>query len=137
MNSGATNQARLKSPAVLCIDDEPDAIQIRRLLLESEGYKVFDATTGEEGLRQFQNHKIDVVIVDYWMSGMNGLVVAREIKKLNPAMPIIVLSGYSELPGEAVGLADRWILKGRSAQDLLDALASLTQEKSPNQAKTR
>lgn len=116
--------------AVLCIDDEPDAIKIRKLLLESEGYQVFDATTGEEGLRLFQTQKVDAVVVDYWMSGMNGLVVAREIKKLQPAMPIIVLSGFSELPGEAVGIADRWILKGRSAQDLLNALAELTQGKS-------
>jgi len=126
-----------KSPSILCIDDEPDAIQIRRMLLESEGYRVFDAATGEEGLRQFQAHKIDAVVVDYWMSGMNGLVVAREIKKLKPEIPIIVLSGYCELPGEAVGIADRWILKGRSAQDLLDALAALTKEKSDKQTKTR
>lgn len=137
MTSSATNEPMEKSAAILCIDDEPDAIQIRRMLLESEGYKVFDAATGEEGLRQFQNHKIDAVVVDYWMSGMNGLVVAREIKKLEPTMPIIVLSGYSELPGEAVGIADRWILKGRSAQDLLDALAALTKEKSNKQPKTR
>jgi CheY-like chemotaxis protein len=116
--------------AILCIDDEPDAIKIRKLLLESEGYQVFDATTGEEGLRLFQAQKIDAVIVDYWMSGMNGLMVAREIKKLQPAMPIIVLSGFSELPGEAVGIADRWILKGRSTQDLLNALADLTQGQS-------
>jgi CheY-like chemotaxis protein len=134
---GATNEPMAKSPAILCIDDEPDAIQIRRMLLESEGYTVFDAATGEEGLRQFQTHEIDAVVVDYWMSGMNGLVVAREIKKLKPEIPIIVLSGYCELPGEAVGIADRWILKGRSAQDLLDALAALTKEKSKNQAKTR
>ncbi|MGH9716648.1 MAG: response regulator [Candidatus Acidiferrales bacterium] len=123
-----TNEPVVKLPTILCIDDEPDAIQIRRLLLESEGYHVLDAPTGEEGLRLFQSNKIDAVIVDYWMSGMNGLVVAREIKKLKPAVPIIVLSGFPELPGEAVGLADRWILKGRSAQDLLDAIAALTQE---------
>jgi CheY-like chemotaxis protein len=136
VSSRNTNQAGVKAPAVLCIDDEPDAIQIRRMLLESEGYKVFDAGTGEEGLRQFQNNQIDVVILDYWMSGMNGLVVAREIKKLQPSIPIIVLSGYCELPGEAVGIADRWILKGRSTQDLLDALAALTQGKSQDQANT-
>lgn len=116
----------MNSASVLCIDDEPDAIKIRKLLLESEGYQVFDATTGEEGLRLFRSHKIDVVIVDYWMSGMNGLAVAREIKKLNPAMPIIMLSGFPELPGEALGIADRWILKGRSAQDLLNAISTLT-----------
>lgn len=118
------------APAILCIDDEPDAIRVRKLLLESEGYRVFGAGTGEEGLRLFQMHKIDAVVLDYWMSGMNGLAVAREIKKLSPTMPIIMLSGFSELPGEAVGIAERWILKGRSAQDLLEALAALTQGKS-------
>lgn len=125
MSSGTTNPL-VNSAAILCIDDEPDAIKIRKLLLESEGYQVFDATTGEEGLRLFKTHKIDAVVVDYWMSGMNGLAVAREIKKLSPITPIIMLSGFSELPGEAVGIADRWILKGRSAQDLLNAISTLT-----------
>lgn len=111
---------------VLCIDDEPSAIETRRLLLESEGYQVIDASTGEDGIRLFQSNKIDVAIVDYWMSGMNGLSVAREIKRLDPAMPVIMLSGLPELPGEAVGIADRWILKGRSSQALLEAVASLT-----------
>lgn len=111
---------------ILCIDDEPDASQLRKLLLESEGYEVIDARTGEEGLRLFRSHKVDLVIVDYWMTGMNGLVVAGEIKKLNPVVPIIVLSGLAELPGEAIGIADRWIIKGRSTQDLLDAIASFT-----------
>jgi CheY-like chemotaxis protein len=126
LSSGTSNDRLVNSAAILCIDDEPDAIKIRKLLLESEGYQVFDATTGEEGLRLFRAHKIDAVVVDYWMSGMNGLAVAREIKKLNPATPIIMLSGFSELPGEAVGIADRWILKGRSAQDLLNAISTLT-----------
>lgn len=111
---------------ILCIDDEPTAIEARKLLLQSEGYEVLDASTGEEGLRVFQSRRFDAVIVDYWMSGMNGLAVAREIKKLNPSMPVIMLSGLPELPGEAVGLADRWILKGRSTQTLLDAIAALT-----------
>ncbi len=130
MASGTLNELMDNAPAILCIDDEPDAIRVRKLLLESEGYRVFGAGTGEEGLRLFQMHKIDAVVLDYWMSGMNGLAVAREIKKLSPTMPIIMLSGFSELPGEAVGIAERWILKGRSAQDLLEALAALTQGKS-------
>ena len=110
---------------VLCIDDEPSAIESRRLLLEAEGYQVINASTGEEGVRLFQSNKIDVVIVDYWMSGMNGLAVAREIKRLDPDMPVIMLSGLPELPGEAVGIADRWILKGRSSQALLETVAAL------------
>ena len=112
---------------ILSIDDEPEASEIRKLLLESEGYEVLLAQTGEDGLRLFQSQRIDLVVVDYWMRGMNGLAVAREIKRLNPAVPIIVLSGLAELPGEAVGIADRWIMKGRSTQALLDAIAEFTQ----------
>lgn len=111
---------------ILCIDDEPTAMEARRLLLESEGHQVVNASTGEEGLRVFQSRKVDVVILDYWMSGMNGIAVAREIKRRSPSTPVIMLSGFPELPGEAVGLADRWIMKGRSSQALLDALAALT-----------
>lgn len=111
---------------ILSIDDEPEASQIRKLLLESEGYEVLVAQTGEDGLRLFQSQRIDLVVVDYWMAGMNGLAVAGEIKRLNPAVPIIVLSGLAELPGEAVGIADRWIMKGRSTQALLNAIAQFT-----------
>jgi len=110
---------------ILCIDDELDIMNVRRLLLESEGHNVIDAATGKEGLQLFQSNNVDLVIVDYWMSGMNGLAVAREIKRLNAAVPVIILSGLAELPGEASGIADRWILKGRSTQDLLEAITAL------------
>lgn len=110
---------------ILCIDDEPDASMVRKLLLESEGYSVIEAGTGEQGLQLFKSRQFDLVIVDYWMRGMNGLAAAREIKKINPAVPIIVLSGLTELPGEALGIVDRWIMKGRSTQDLLAAISSL------------
>jgi CheY-like chemotaxis protein len=110
---------------ILCIDDELDTMKVRKLVLESEGHEVSEATTGKEGLDLFQSRKFDLVIVDYWMSGMNGLAVAREIKRINPVVPIIVLSGLAELPGEAAGIAERWILKGRSTQDLLNAVSEL------------
>ncbi len=110
---------------ILCIDDETDLLFTRKLLLESEGHAVIEAGTGEQGIRLFQSNKIDLVVVDYWMAGMNGLAVARAIKQLNPAVPIIVLSGLAELPGEGVGIADRWILKGRATHDLLDAVKAL------------
>ena len=67
---------------VLCIDDEDNQLLLRKLLLEEAGYRVFTATSGEEGIRVFQAEQVDVVIVDYWMSRMNGLVVARALKTL-------------------------------------------------------
>ncbi len=111
---------------ILCIDDETAALLARKLLLESEGYQVIEAHSGKEGLDLFRTNKIDLVILDYWMAGMNGTATAQEIKKLNSKVPIIMLSGYGELPGEIVGIADRWILKGRATRELLDAVKALT-----------
>jgi CheY-like chemotaxis protein len=111
---------------ILCVDDEPSAMDARRLLLESEGYNVIIAASGEEGLRLFREGKIDLVLLDYWMPKINGLDLAREIRQLNKSVPIIVLSGFSQLPGEAIGIANQWILKGRSTQELLAAITAFT-----------
>jgi CheY-like chemotaxis protein len=120
------SSSKTMATTILCIDDEVAALEIRKLLLESEGYEVIEARSGKEGIELFKAQKVDLVILDYWMAGMNGTVTAQEIKRINPKVPIIMLSGYGELPGEIVGVADRWILKGRTAQELLDAVKALT-----------
>jgi PAS domain S-box-containing protein len=115
---------------VLCIDDEMAGLLPRKLLLESAGYRVLEARSGEEGIQLFQTEKIDVVILDYWMSGMKGTDVASRLKRINPFVPIIVLSGMPDLPGEAVGLVDQWIVKGSTrAESLLDSINDLLERR--------
>ena len=114
---------------ILLIDDELQETGIvRRRLLEGEGYHVVEATTGKEALRQFRSHKVDLVLLDYWMAGMNGIAVAREIKNISPTVPVVMLSGFAELPGEGDGIVDKWILKGRSTEVLLTAIRELLQK---------
>ncbi|MGD0403870.1 MAG: response regulator [Candidatus Acidiferrales bacterium] len=110
---------------ILCIDDEADVLHARRLLLESEGYQVLEAASAAEGLGLLKSSKVDLVVLDYWMPGMNGVAAAREIKKMAPTLPVIMLSGLWELPGESVGIANRWILKGYSTKELLEAIKAL------------
>ena len=113
---------------VLCIDDEDDQLLLRKLLLEEAGYRVFTATSGEEGIRLSQTEHIDLVIVDYWMSRMNGVVVARALKELCSKIPVIMLSGYAELPDEALGAADAWLIKSHiEPQELLAVVKELLQ----------
>jgi PAS domain S-box-containing protein len=115
---------------ILCIDDEPDGLLPRRLLLESAGYRVIQANSGPEGIRLFQTETVDAVILDYWMSGMKGTAVASELKRINSGVPIIVLSGMSDLPGEASGLIDQWIVKGSTrAEQLLSSINSLLERR--------
>lgn len=120
-----------RTATVLCIDDEQTALQLRQNLLESAGYKVLGAKSGALGIKTFKNHPVDAVILDYWMADMNGLQVAREIRKLNSAIPIIILSAYGELLDESLGLADLWIRKGEEDPEyLLSRLDQLLKSKS-------
>ena len=116
----------LKRATILCVDDEQTALQLRRSLLESAGYDVLIAKSGAQAVKAFQSQHIDAAILDYWMADMNGLSVAREIRKINPNLPIIILSAYGELLDESLGLADIWIRKGEEdPQYLLNQLDEL------------
>src|SRR6266566_117054 len=115
-----------KTATVLCIDDEQTALQLRRTLLESAGYKVLAAKSGALGIKIFSSEPVHAVVLDYWMADMNGMQVAREIRKLNPKVPIIILSAYGELLDESLGIADLWIRKGEEdPQYLLSCLEDL------------
>ena len=118
-------------PTILCIDDEEPGLEMRRILLEAAGYRVITARSGREGIRIFNSEKIDAVILDYWMAGMNGIAVARQLKHSNPAMPIIMLSAYGTILDEALGVADVWIRKGEEdPQYLLARLKEMLESRS-------
>ena len=115
-----------KTATILCIDDEQTALQLRQTLLESAGYKVLASRSGAQGIRTFKSEPVHAVVLDYWMADMNGLQVAREIRKLNSSVPIVILSAYGELLDESLGIADVWIRKGEEdPQYLLNRLAQL------------
>ena len=121
-----------KAATVLCIDDEQTALQLRQNLLESAGYRVLAAKSGALGIKSFKSEPVDAVILDYWMAVMNGLQVAREIRKINPSIPIIILSAYGELLDESLGIADLWIRKGEEdPQYLLNRLEQLLNGQPP------
>ena len=78
------------------------------------------------------NRKILTCYLDYWMAGMNGVTTARELKRMKPSVPIIILSAYGTLLDETLGVADVWIRKGEEdPQYLLGALEALLQARAP------
>lgn len=115
---------------ILCVDDEQTALHLRQSLLESAGYKVLAVKSGAQGIKAFKSELVDAAILDYWMADMNGLHVAREIRKIDPKLPIIILSAYGELLDESLGLANVWIRKGEEdPQYLLNQLEYLLEGK--------
>jgi CheY-like chemotaxis protein len=110
---------------ILCIDDESAALNIRKRVLETADHQVLTARSGEEGIRLFRSEPFDLVLLDYWMPGMNGIATARELKRINPSIPMVILSGLSQLPDETIGVVDRWILKDEGPQFLLNTIKAL------------
>jgi CheY-like chemotaxis protein len=110
---------------LLCIDDEPIGLRVRKMLLEREGYQVLTALSGPEGLAIFAANPVEAVVVDYSMPGMNGDQVAKEMKRLKPSVKILLLSAYVDLPEEAMQWVDRRAVKGVSPTSFLEELQQL------------
>jgi CheY-like chemotaxis protein len=114
-----------KAEAILCIDDEPKGLLVRKMLLESHGYEVITAATGREGLALFASHAVRAVVLDYAMPEMNGDEVAAALKRLDPAVKIVLYSAYVDLPEEALRWVDAYAIKGDHPKTLIAAVQQL------------
>ncbi|MGA2902186.1 MAG: response regulator [Candidatus Korobacteraceae bacterium] len=110
---------------VLCVDDEKIGLRVRKILLETHGFKVLTASSGQQGLAFFDDHKIDLVVLDYYMPGLNGGQVAAEMRRRRPGIPIIFLSAYFSLPAADLELANAFITKGDPPEVLIDKILQL------------
>ena len=114
-----------KQPVVLCVDDEPNVLILRRTLLGNAGYKVQVAEDGEKGLEIFRNESIDLVVLDYKMPRMLGDEVAREMRKLRKNIPLLLVTAYPDLPETSTSVFDAVILKGGSPEVLLGSIKNM------------
>jgi two-component system, OmpR family, response regulator CpxR len=78
---------------ILCVDDNEQSLSIRKVLLETRGYRVLACTKGEDALATFKNGGIDLVLTDLVMPGFDGTRLVQEIKAISPDTPVILLSG--------------------------------------------
>ncbi len=93
--AGSTGSER-QTASILIIDDDPDVRAFIAAALEEQGYRVFQAGDGREGLAAIERERPDLVIVDFIMPGLSGAEVARRIRAKLPDQRILFVSGYSE-----------------------------------------
>jgi two-component system cell cycle sensor histidine kinase/response regulator CckA len=95
---------------VLIADDEPSILALTAIILEGAGYNVLRAVDGREALKLGCQHhaEIDVALVDYVMPGMNGSEVAEGLRKLNPEIRVVMMSGYAcdQITGSELNLKE-------------------------------
>jgi CheY-like chemotaxis protein len=120
-----TRMRPVGSKTVLCVDDEKIGLRVRKIMLESHGFRVLTANSGEQGLSLFDARQIDLVVLDYYMPGLNGGQVAAEMRRRRPNVPIIFLSAYFSLPPADLELANAFITKGDPPDVLIDKIEQL------------
>jgi two-component system response regulator CpxR len=96
---------------ILCVDDNEQALSVRKFMLETRGYRVLTAHTAAEALDIFAAGNIDLVLSDLIMPQMDGNELVRRIKSMAPEVPTIILSG-SVKNFERASSADAFLPKG-------------------------
>lgn len=86
---------------ILLVDDESDLLRLWKLRLESNGYAVVTAESGEEGLAAFAAWKPDAVLTDLRMPGIDGMALFEAVRQQNKSIPVIIITAHGSIP-EAV-----------------------------------
>ncbi|MFH1129702.1 MAG: response regulator transcription factor [Pseudomonadota bacterium] len=107
---------------ILVIEDEPDLVRGLRDSMQFEGFSVISAGTGEEGIDLARGKKPHLVLLDLMLPDINGYTVCKEIRKIDPCVPIIILTARSQESEKIRGLetgADDYVTKPFSIGELL------------------
>ena len=112
---------------ILCVDDIPESLSIRKLMLEIAGYRVLTSTSPSEGIKVLESETVDLVVMDYRFPGNtnDGGWLAHEIREHWSGVKTIMLSGYPEIPKKVIDSVDCFCLKGGEPGELTRAISSL------------
>jgi len=116
------------SKQILCIEDEPEMIDLIRLILGRRGFEVVGATGGKEGLEKVRQQPPDLVLLDLMMPDMDGWEVYQQMKadEKTRDIPVIVVTAKAQSIDKVLGLhiakVDDYIAKPFSPQDLLNSV---------------
>ena len=121
------------------MDDDPRIRELYEAMLGSHGYEVLVAEGGYQALNLFlsRTKEIDAVISDYEMPGMNGAQLAAELKRYDPEIPVIVISGSLPVLEEVPYFVDAAVPKGASVETIVDHIETLLEARRAGQISTR
>ncbi|MFE1601992.1 response regulator [Methylobacterium sp. ID0610] len=123
--------AALASCTILVVDDDPLVRIGTAAMLEDLGHVALEATSGAEALALLESRPgIDLVVTDHAMPGMTGLDLARRLRAAHPALPVILATGFAELPSEGETPLPR-LAKPFSQEELAMLLAAVLVPEAP------
>jgi len=117
-----------KKRVVVCIEDEREMIDLVKLILEQQGFEVFGAVGGEEGLEQIGKVNPDLVLLDLMMPGMDGWEVYQKMKATEAMrfIPVIIVTAKAQSIDKVLGLhiakVDDYVTKPFGPRELVDSV---------------
>ena len=122
---------------ILCIEDEPEMIDLIRLILGRRGFEVEGAGGGKEGLEKIRSSPPDLVLLDLMMPDIDGWEVYQQMKaeERSKNIPVIVVTAKAQSIDKVLGLhiakVDDYISKPFSPQELLNSVEKVLSKESP------
>jgi two-component system, cell cycle sensor histidine kinase and response regulator CckA len=110
---------------ILLADDQQQVRELTKMLLGMDDHIVTEAGNGREALDLFTQERFDLVITDYAMPLMKGDELARNIKRLAPSEPVLMITGSAGQPEGIYGSVDAILEKPFAFEDLRQAIAGL------------
>ncbi len=115
---------------ILCVDDDPDVIALKRSILEQAGYDVTTCTSAEDAIREIQRVAFDGIITDWRLGRERGRAIV-EAAKTQSAVPVVVVSGFvAEAFQAAEPMADIYLEKPADPRELVQILNTLLEARS-------
>ena len=123
-------------PIALVIDDEPQIQRLLRVTLEANGYRVFDAATGSDGIAQAAQRRPDAVLLDLGLPALEGMEVLKRLREWS-RVPVIILSVRDREDDKVAALdagADDYVTKPFNSAELLARLRAVLRHVQPQGA---
>lgn len=117
---------------ILHVEDEHSVRLLYKEVFEELGYRVLQASTGEEALRILKSSRPDIIILDLKMPGMGGRGFLERFKRLQLGIPVVISTAYPYLQGDPTTMAaDAYVIKSGDMADLVSKVDQLVR-KSPS-----
>jgi len=111
---------------LLCVDDDPETLRVRTLLLEAAGHKVTATTQGKVALHFVENGlPFDLVLLDYLMPEMDGEELAQKLHAHNPNLRVVAVSAIGKLPASFTRYTQAQIQKGEDPERFLAKIGAV------------
>lgn len=118
-----------ENKTILCVEDDADSLELLRVILETEGYKVKPCETSEEALTLARQGGFSAIILDHWLEQISGVDICRKIRTYDQKTPIIFYSGAAYPKDKEIGLAagaQDYLVKPNDFDKIAETISRLT-----------